>query len=35
MPPPSRADLWKAGKDETVEVNQRALIDSELGFLLA
>lgn len=28
MPPPTREDLWKSGKDETVEVNQRALIDS-------
>ncbi|KAL7421639.1 hypothetical protein Q5752_003408 [Cryptotrichosporon argae] len=27
MPPPSRQDLWLSGKDETVEVNQRALID--------
>lgn len=29
MPPPNRDDLWSSGKDETVEVNQRALIDSE------
>jgi hypothetical protein len=25
----NREELWKAGRDETVEVNQRALIDSE------
>ena len=29
MPPPAKADLWSAGVDEAVEVNQRALIDSE------
>jgi hypothetical protein len=28
MPPPTKEDLWKSGRDETVEVNQRALIDS-------
>ncbi|TXT08933.1 hypothetical protein VHUM_02407 [Vanrija humicola] len=31
MPPPSRAELWSAGRDETVEVNQRALIDKILA----
>ena len=31
MPPPSRAELWNSGQDETVEVNQRALIDSGLS----
>ncbi|ORX36563.1 hypothetical protein BD324DRAFT_452712 [Kockovaella imperatae] len=30
MPPP-RADLWSSGVDETVEVNQRALIDKILA----
>jgi hypothetical protein len=34
MPPPTREDLWSSGKDETVEVNQRALIDSECPKLL-
>lgn len=29
MPPPRREDLWSQGRDETVEVNQRALIDSK------
>jgi hypothetical protein len=29
MPPPRREDLWSQGQDETVEVNQRALIDSQ------
>lgn len=29
MPPPTKEDLWKQGRDETVEVNQRALIDSQ------
>lgn len=33
MPPPSREALWSVGKDETVEVNQRALIDSEFPLL--
>ncbi|ORY21093.1 hypothetical protein BCR39DRAFT_570024, partial [Naematelia encephala] len=31
MPPPSKADLWSSGQDETVEVNQRALIDKILA----
>ncbi|BEI92591.1 uncharacterized protein CcaverHIS019_0502190 [Cutaneotrichosporon cavernicola] len=31
MPPPGHAALWSAGKDETVEVNQRALIDKILA----
>lgn len=30
MAPPRREDLWSQGQDETVEVNQRALIDSKL-----
>ena len=30
MPPMKRQELWEGGKDETVEVNQRALIDSTL-----
>ena len=29
MPTLTRQDLWAAGQDETVEVNQRALIDSQ------
>lgn len=33
MPPPSKADLWSSGQDETVEVNQRALIDSRLDHM--
>ena len=32
MPPPSKEDLWNSGRDETVEVNQRALIDSQYYF---
>ena len=28
MPLPTKEELWKLGRDETVEVNQRALIDS-------
>ncbi|KAK4683793.1 hypothetical protein P7C73_g6435, partial [Tremellales sp. Uapishka_1] len=31
MPPPTKEDLWRSGKDETVEVNQRALIDKILA----
>jgi hypothetical protein len=31
MPPPGREALWSSGKDETVEVNQRALIDKILA----
>ncbi|KLT40935.1 hypothetical protein CC85DRAFT_286971 [Cutaneotrichosporon oleaginosum] len=31
MPPQGHAALWSAGKDETVEVNQRALIDKILA----
>jgi hypothetical protein len=29
MAPLRREELWKHGQDETVEVNQRALIDSK------
>ncbi|WVF71489.1 hypothetical protein IAT40_006295 [Kwoniella sp. CBS 6097] len=31
MPPLSKEELWSSGKDETVEVNQRALIDKILA----
>ncbi|KAK8864438.1 hypothetical protein IAR55_001687 [Kwoniella newhampshirensis] len=31
MPPLSKEDLWSSGRDETVEVNQRALIDKILA----
>nr|XP_019011143.1 uncharacterized protein I206_04455 [Kwoniella pini CBS 10737]OCF49924.1 hypothetical protein I206_04455 [Kwoniella pini CBS 10737] len=31
MPPLSKEQLWSSGKDETVEVNQRALIDKILA----
>ncbi|EIW70337.1 hypothetical protein TREMEDRAFT_29286 [Tremella mesenterica DSM 1558] len=31
MPPPTKEELWSSGKDETVEVNQRALIDKILA----
>ncbi|KAK6910047.1 hypothetical protein I203_104076 [Kwoniella mangroviensis CBS 8507] len=31
MPPLSKEELWSSGRDETVEVNQRALIDKILA----
>lgn len=30
MPPLMKEELWSSGQDEDVEVNQRALIDSEV-----